>query len=143
MRARGGIEWRWWRRRRRSASWSRAYPGSSVVTSAPIEPLYGAMRPSSRLNSHLPPGRGESRAHACRRRWPGAGRVAIAPRIYVGGLPETSIVGGRMLGRMLPVALLFAFQAVVPQDSNAYVDPGARDLVRRARERRAGAEQLI
>ena len=44
---------------------------------------------------------------------------------------------------MLPVALLFAFQAAVPQDSSAYLDPGARDLVRRARERRASAEQLI
>src|SRR5262249_9556770 len=45
--------------------------------------------------------------------------------------------------RMLPVALLLAFQAAAPQDSSAYLDPGARDLVRRARERRAGAEQLI
>ena len=44
---------------------------------------------------------------------------------------------------MLPVALLLAFQTAAPQDSSAYLDPGARDLVRRARERRAGAEQLI
>jgi len=48
-----------------------------------------------------------------------------------------------MLGRMLPVALLLAFQTAIPQDSSAYLDPGARELVRRARERRASAEQLI
>src|SRR2546425_2166538 len=44
---------------------------------------------------------------------------------------------------MLAVLLLLAAQAPPPQDSSAYLDPGARDLVRRARERRASAEQRI
>ncbi|HEY6222903.1 MAG TPA: hypothetical protein VIW26_03915 [Gemmatimonadales bacterium] len=44
---------------------------------------------------------------------------------------------------MLPVALLLAFHAAAPQDSSAYLDAGARDLVRRARERRVSAEQRI
>jgi hypothetical protein len=39
------------------------------------------------------------------------------------------------------VALLFALQSLA--DSNAYLDAGARDLVRRAREHRAGAEETI
>ncbi|HJQ67171.1 MAG TPA: hypothetical protein VJ816_12370, partial [Gemmatimonadales bacterium] len=40
-------------------------------------------------------------------------------------------------------ALLLALQASVAQDSNAYLDAGARDLVRRARERRAQVEEAI
>lgn len=44
---------------------------------------------------------------------------------------------------MLPVALLLALHAAAPQDSSAYLDRGAQDLVRRARERRASAEQRI
>ncbi|HTH66345.1 MAG TPA: hypothetical protein VL563_16810 [Gemmatimonadales bacterium] len=48
-----------------------------------------------------------------------------------------------MLGSMLPLAVLLAFQAAALQDSSAYLDHGARDLVRRARERRASAEQRI
>lgn len=44
---------------------------------------------------------------------------------------------------MLPVALLLALQAAAPRDSTAYLDRGAQDLVRRARERRASAEQRI
>jgi hypothetical protein len=47
-----------------------------------------------------------------------------------------------MLSRMLAaVALLLALQS--PSDSTAYLDPGARELVRRARERRSSAEETI
>lgn len=41
------------------------------------------------------------------------------------------------------VALLLALQAPVVPDSNAYLDAGARDLVRRARERRAQVDEAI
>ena len=44
---------------------------------------------------------------------------------------------------MLAVALLLALQAPPLQDSPAYLDPGARELVRRARERRVSAEERI
>ncbi len=44
---------------------------------------------------------------------------------------------------MLPVVLLLALQSAASQDSSAYLDAGARDLVRRARERRVSAEQRI
>ncbi len=44
---------------------------------------------------------------------------------------------------MVAALLLLALQAPVPSDSSAYLDAGARDVVRRARERRATTEATI
>src|SRR5689334_24944786 len=45
---------------------------------------------------------------------------------------------------MLAAVFLLMLQSPhVPQDSGAYLDPGARELVARARARRANAEQAI
>ena len=44
---------------------------------------------------------------------------------------------------MFAALLVLALQTPVPSDSSAYLDAGARDIVRRARERRATAEETI
>src|SRR5512143_3304975 len=77
------IDARWFRTPRRSRIVQRAYPGASSSTRAPMDPVYGAIRPMSRLKSALPPGSGASRLYQRAIVPPGASSdFTMRPRMY-------------------------------------------------------------